>query len=591
MPSECDNCHIAAALRLHASVFEHSGEAILVTDAANRIIAANPELTRLTGYPTEELLGRDPKILSSGETPPETYRAMWDALRAQGRWQGELRDRRKDGGVYPKWVRITALQDAGGAGYIASFTDISKRKSDEARLSHLAFNDSLTGLLNRHGLKIQLDRAMTAGADASRRPLAAPLAILLLGLHHLKSINKTLGHAVGDQLLAGVAERLSACAPDTSILATLGGGEFVIGLPAPTEPQARGAAHALADKILGALGDFQISDGRRVHADASIGISVFPADGADAATLLQHAAAAMYAAKENKRANIQFFDAAMNLRALARLELETDLRDALKAGQLELHYQPQITASDGRICGFEALLRWRHPRRGMVSPADFIPIAEASGLIEPIGAWVLDSACRQLADWRAEGIAGLRMAVNLSARELRSSDLVERVRTVLDRHGIQASQIEIEVTESVAMDDPERGIELLRQLHALGVTLAIDDFGTGYSSLAYLKLLPIHVLKIDRAFVRDVETDANDAAICAATIALAHTLGLKVVAEGIETEAQRHVLATVQGCDYLQGYFFGRPAPAASWRERLLDTKSPAAGISSTPFSTDKDAT
>ncbi|MHB1360052.1 MAG: putative bifunctional diguanylate cyclase/phosphodiesterase [Rhodocyclaceae bacterium] len=587
MPSECDNCHVAAALRLHASIFEHSGEAILVTDAANRIVAANPELTRLTGYTTEELLGRDPKILSSGETPPETYRAMWDALRKQGRWQGELRDRRKDGGVYPKWVRITALQDAGGAGYIASFTDISKRKSDEARLSHLAFNDSLTGLLNRHGLKIQLDRAMTpVGAT-----LAAPLAILLLGLDHLKDINKTLGHAVGDQLLVGVAERLSACVPDTAILATLGGGEFVIVLPMLTVPQDIAAARTLADEIFGALGNFQMIDGRMVQADACIGIAVFPADGADAATLLQHAAAAMYAAKENTHANIQFFDAAMNLHALARLELETDLRGALEAGQLELHYQPQVTAGDGRIRGFEALLRWRHPLRDFVSPVDFIPIAEESGLIEPIGAWVLDSACRQLADWRAEGIAGLRMAVNLSARELRSSDLVERVRTVLDRHGIQASQIEIEVTESVAMDDPERGIERLRQLHALGVTLAIDDFGTGYSSLAYLKLLPIHVLKIDRAFVRDVETDANDAAICAATIALAHTLGLKVVAEGIETEAQRHVLATVQGCDYLQGYFFGRPAPAASWRERLLDTKSPAAGISSTPFSTDKDAT
>ena len=342
---------------------------------------------------------------------------------------------------------------------------------------------------------------MTAGADTSRRPLAAPLAILLLGLHHLNAINKTLGHAVGDQLLAGVAERLSACAPDTGILATLGGGEFVIAIPVPTEPQDRGAARVLAEKVLGALDDFQMIDGRRVHAGASIGIALFPADGADAATLLQHAAAAMYAAKENKRANIQFFDAAMGLRAMARLELEADLRCALAAGQFELHYQPQVTAHDGRICGFEALLRWHHPLRGFVAPADFIPIAEATGLIEPIGAWVLDSACRQLAAWRADGNTGLRMAVNLSARELRASDLVERVRAVIDRHGIQPGELEIEVTESVAMDDPEQGIERLRALRALGVTLAIDDFGTGYSSLAYLKLLPIH--EIGRASCRE----------------------------------------------------------------------------------------
>ncbi|MDP3031687.1 MAG: EAL domain-containing protein [Rhodocyclaceae bacterium] len=558
MLPECDSCHIAAALRVHASIVEHSGEAVLVTDAANRIVAANPELTRLTGYAAEELLGHDPRIFTSGETPPETFREMWDALNQQGRWEGELRDRRKDGTTFPKWVRITALRDSGiTSGYIASFTDIGKRKFDEARLRHLAFNDSLTGLLNRHGLKIQLDRAITAEG--------APLAVLLLGLEHLKDINKTLGHAVGDQLLVAVAERLSACVPDTSIFATLGGGEFVIVL---TGPQDSAAARTLANGMLGALGDFHMIDGRKVHTDACIGAALFPADGADAATLLQHAATAMYAVREKGRANVQFFDTAMEMRALARLELEADLRGALEAGQLSLHYQPQVTAADGRICGFEALLRWRHPLRGMVSPAEFIPVAEESGLIEPIGAWVLDTACRQLAAWRVDGVKGLRMAVNLSARQLHAADLVLQVQALLDRHGILPGELEIEVTESVAMSDPEQGIERLRALRALGITLAIDDFGTGYSSLAYLKLLPIHVLKIDRAFVRDVETNANDTAICAATVALAHTLGLKVVAEGIETEAQRHVLIG-QGCDYLQGYLFGWPAPAEAWPEHL----------------------
>lgn len=555
----CDSCHVTATLQRHLSIFEHSGEAILVTDAANRIVAANPELTRLTGYAPEELLGHNPRILASGETPPETYREMWDALRAQGRWQGELRDRRKDGSTYPKWVRITVLPDA--AGYIASFTDISARKDIEARIRYLAYHDDLTDTFNRHGLKIQLDQALAAA-----RRSAAPLALLLLDLDNFKSINDTLGHSVGDQLLIEAARRLRECVRASDILARLGGDEFVVVL---TDMEAARAALSVAGKLLAVLRAPYAIDARTLHASASIGVAVFPADGADAETLLKNADAAMYLAKEKGRDNVRFFDDEMRVRALARLELENDLRGALKAGQFALHYQPQVAARDGRILGFEALLRWHHPLRGFVSPADFIPIAEASGLIEPIGAWVLDTACRQLKVWRAEGIAGVRMAVNLSARQLRAADLVERVQDVLDRHGIPPGALEIEITESVAMDDPAQSIERLRALRALGVTLAIDDFGTGYSSLAYLKLLPIHVLKIDRSFVRDVDTDANDAAICAATIALAHTLGLKVVAEGIETETQRHILATVQRCDYLQGYLIGRPAPAESWRERL----------------------
>ncbi|MDO8960403.1 MAG: bifunctional diguanylate cyclase/phosphodiesterase, partial [Rhodocyclaceae bacterium] len=347
----------------------------------------------------------------------------------------------------------------------------------------------------------------------------------------------------------------------------LGGDEFVVVL---AKLAAAGDALPVAGKLLDALAAPYAIGGRTLHSGASIGVAMFPADGADGATLLKHADAAMYHAKGQGRANIQFFDAAMGVRALARLELEADLRGALEAGQLGLHYQPQVAAADGRIHGFEALLRWRHPVRGFVSPADFIPVAEESGLIEPIGAWVLDTACRQLAAWRAQGFTGLCMAVNLSARQLRTADLAHRVQAAIDRHGIPPGALEIEITESVAMDDPERGIARLNDLHRLGVTLAIDDFGTGYSSLAYLKLLPIHVLKIDRAFVRDVETDPNDAAICAATVLLAHTLGLKVVAEGIETAAQRQTLGG-QGCDYLQGYLFGRPAPAEAWHEHLMN--------------------
>jgi len=557
----------AARLQLHASIFEHSGEAIVVTDTANRIVAANPAFSRITGYAPEDVLSHDPRILSSGTTPPATYREMWSALNHQGHWQGELHDRHKDGHTYPKWTRITVVPDAAtGARYIASFTDISAQKDAEARLTHLAFNDDLTETLNRHGLKIQFNRAL---AEARRD--GAPLALLLLDLDRFKIVNDTLGHAVGDKLLTDVARRLRACVRESDIIARLGGDEFVVVLTGMDDAT---DALPVAGKILAALSAPHAIEERTLHSSVSIGIAVFPADGADGATLLKNADAAMYHAKEQGRANIQFFDAEMNARALARLELEADLRGALAAGQLELHYQPQVAARRGQIRGFEALLRWHHPLRGMVSPDDFIPIAEESGLIEPIGAWVLDTACRQLAAWQAEGVTGIRMAVNLSARQLRAPNLVEQVGEVLARHNIQPGELEIEVTESVAMDNPEQSIERLRALRALGVTLAIDDFGTGYSSLAYLKLLPIHVLKIDRAFVRDVETDANDAAICAATVALAHTLGLQVVAEGIETAAQRHVLASVQGCDYLQGYLIGRPAPAEAWRERLVGISS-----------------
>ena len=305
-----------------------------------------------------------------------------------------------------------------------------------------------------------------------------------------------------------------------------------------------------------------------------MGIALFPDDGEEPSTLLKCADAAMYSTKAHGRNSFEFFSPAMTAIATGRLELERDLREALQSGQFELHYQPQICAADDRVCGVEALLRWRHPVRGMVSPLTFIPVAEETGIIQPLGLWVLDEACRQLAAWRREGIDGVRMAVNLSAQQLRSPDLIGEVRAALRRHGLGHGDLELEVTESTAMTDPERAIGQLKALRDLGVHLAIDDFGTGYSSLAYLKLLPIQTLKLDRAFVSDIETDENDAAISAATLALAHSLGLTVVAEGIETEGQSEFLRR-HGCDVLQGYLFGRPEPGpgirARWRARGED--------------------
>ncbi|MFA7269422.1 MAG: EAL domain-containing protein [Sterolibacterium sp.] len=545
-----------AQLSLYASVFHHSGEGIVITDAENRIISVNDSFTRLTGYTPDEVRGRNPRILASGRTPCETYQAMWTALNSDGYWQGEVWERRKDGHVYPKWLSITVMRNAAGAltHYIASFTDISERKAAEERISRLAHHDALTGLYNRFSLQDRLGQTLLTARREREQ-----VAIMFIDLDHFKNINDTLGHHVGDGLLVEVARRLLSSVRESDIVARLGGDEFVVVLAGM---EADSDAVTVAGKIIHVLGEPYHIDGHELHSSPSIGIGLYPGDGTDEQTLMKNADTAMYHAKAQGRNNYQFFTAAMNAAATQRMKLEHDLRRALAEGQMLLFYQPQVEAGSGRLCGVEALVRWRHPERGLVPPDDFIPIAEETGLILPLGEWVLNEACRQLAAWKAHGVAGLHVAINISAQQLRSPDLLEQVRTALDRHDLVAGEVELEITESAAMDDPERAIALLQSLSALGVKLAIDDFGTGYSSLAYLKRLPIQVLKLDRSFVSDIESDEDDAAICAATIALAHTLGLKVVAEGVETKAQEYFLSTVHRCDILQGYLFGKPVPA-----------------------------
>lgn len=544
-----------AQIRLYANVFEKSGEAILISDGANRILAVNPALIDHTGYSLEELRGQDPRILASGHTPPEIYVDMWQALNARGYWQGELADRRKDGGVYTKWAAISVIRNDAGVPthYIASYTDITDRKAAEQRIEYLAHHDSLTGLFNRYNLESRLQQALLGARRENEM-----LAVLFIDLDRFKVINDTLGHHVGDLLLSEVARRLHLTVRECDIVGRLGGDEFVVvvtGLTASID------VASVAGKLRHALGQPYHIEDRVLHTTPSIGISVFPGNGEDTETLMKHADTAMYHAKEQGRNNVQFFTAALNAAASERLELEVELRNALEQKQFLLHYQPQVSAADGRVCGVEALVRWRHPERGLIPPLKFIPVAEETGMIEAIGAWVLDESCRQLAAWRAAGIEGIRMAVNLSAHQLRAPELIEQVKMTLGRYELQEGDLELEVTESVAMENPERAIGQLHALRALGVHLAIDDFGTGYSSLAYLKLLPIQTLKLDRAFVRDIETDSNDAAISTATLALAHSLGLKVVAEGVETEVQRDFLVR-NGCDFLQGYLFSKPEPA-----------------------------
>ncbi len=556
-------------LELYTNVFRHSGEEIIVTDHANRIISVNPAFTRHTGYTLDDVRGENPSILSSGRTPRETYQTMWACIRESGFWQGELSDRRKDGTIYPKWASISVIRNEAGevTHHIASFTDISERKAAEERIHQLAHHDPLTGLLNRFSLESRLQQAVLTARREEEQ-----LAVLFVDMDHFKLINDTLGHHIGDLLLVEISRRLQACVRESDIIARLGGDEFVVVLSALRDSM---AAAATAGKIVESLGHPYLIEHHVLHTSPSIGIAMFPADGKDVDSLMKDADTAMYDAKRRGRNNYQFFTAAMTAAADERIELERGLRRAIAENRLELHYQPQVRADNGTVCGVEALARWNDPELGTVPPLKFIPVAEETGLIEALGSWVLKEACWQLAAWRAEGIYGVRMAVNLSAHQLRDPELVERVRAAMDEHGIGEGDLELEVTESVAMDNPERAISQLQALREIGVELAIDDFGTGYSSLAYLKLLPIQTLKLDRAFVRDIESDENDAAISAATLALAHNLGLKVVAEGVETEAQRQFLAT-HGCDILQGYLFSRPLPAAQ-ATAFLAQRSPAA--------------
>ena len=544
-------------LRLLAKVFAHSGEAILVTDAQNRIVSVNESFTRLTGYSADEVQGQNPRILSAGRTTREEYDEMWQAIRHKGTWQGEIWDQRKDGSVYPKWLTISTLRDDQGrvTHYIGNFTDISERKDAERQILHLAHHDTLTGLANRFSLHQRLEQAVALARRDGRG-----LAVLFIDLDRFKAINDSLGHPMGDRLLIEVGQRLRGSVRESDAVARFGGDEFVIVMTDLQEANV-GQISSLASKILRRLSRAYNIAGRELHSTPSIGISVFPEDGDDVDTLLKNADMAMYHAKSLGRANFQFFTPAMNEAAAERAELESALRRAIETRQFLLHFQPQIDALSGRTQCVEALVRWQHPDRGLVPPAKFIPLAEDTGMIEGVGRWVLDAACRQLWWLRSHGWPGVRMAVNLSARQLKQDDLIPWIEQLLAVHGIPASELELEITESVAMENPEATIDILRRLRDLGVTLAIDDFGTGYSSLAYLKLLPIQRLKLDRSFVRDIESDHNDAIICSATIALAHSLGLEVVAEGVETEAQYAFLRYL-GCDLIQGYYFSRPLPA-----------------------------
>jgi diguanylate cyclase (GGDEF)-like protein/PAS domain S-box-containing protein len=560
---------VEGRLDLMATVFQHSREAIMITDARNRIIATNQAFSTLTGYSAEEVLGHNPRMLSAGLTPSDLYRQLWQDLNEHGTWQGEVWDRRKDGRVYPKWLTINTVRNDQGAvtHYVGIFSDITERKQAEERIYRLAHHDSLTGLNNRMALTLELNHAV-AYATAH----AQMLAVMLIDLDHFKEVNDVHGHAIGDQLLQQVAQRLQQAVRHGDQVARLGGDEFVVLLPQVSHLEAAGM---VAEKIRASLDAPFVLEHLTLRTTASIGLACCPQDGDTAEHLLKRADTAMYHGKSQGRNQVCFYTEGMEALLLERVHLTAELRKALDLGQFELHYQPQFSATTGELVGVEALLRWCHPIEGWIPPARFIPVAEQSGLILPLGDWVLNEACRQWRHWKdSYEDLNLRVAVNLSAQQLADAQLTDTVAERLRIHRIPAECLELEITESMLMEDAQASTTRLEALRDMGLRLSIDDFGTGYSSLSYLKTLPLHGLKLDRSFVQEVETDPSSAAICQSIIVLAHNLGLEVVAEGVETPAQQTFLNR-HHCDLLQGYLLARPLPPAQLTE-LIDSRQQA---------------
>ncbi|MBS0346005.1 MAG: EAL domain-containing protein [Proteobacteria bacterium] len=562
-----------ARLRQAASVFECAREGVMITDADGMLLAVNRAFVDITGYGEAEVLGRNPSLLRSGRHGPEFFQAMWISLAQTGQWQGELWNRRKNGELYPCWMTMSRVTDEHQRtiNYVALLTDISQVRRSEEQLAHLAHYDPLTELPNRLLLQSRLEHALDHARRGGKR-----VALLSINLDHFQTINDSLGHGMGDLLLLEASRRLQTRVRSEDTLGRLGGDEFLLILESVTSPDT--AAEA-AQFILSALETpFRFGEETELYIGASIGISLFPDNGQTANELLRNADIALHQAKAQGRNRFCFYTTSMNADAIARLELNAALRRAIGRREFALYYQPKVNLLSGHITGAEALIRW--PRGDRVdAPGSFIPLAEANGLIVPIGTWVIDEACRQLHVWQTRFGAWGRVAINVSALQFRSGKLQEIVGAALTRHALPAGSIELELTESMLMDDPLQTIEVLHALKGLGVNLSLDDFGTGYSSFGYLSRFPIDALKIDRSFIQGITADPESGLIAVSIVELAHRMKLKVVAEGIETVVQRDYLKACD-CDEMQGYLFSRPLPAADFedllqRQTLAATRTP----------------
>ncbi len=537
-----------------ATVFDSTADGVTITAPDGCILAVNRAFTEITGYTEAEALGHNPRLLRSGYHDDAFYRRMWATITRDGRWQGELWNKRKDGRVFPQWLTITAVKNQSGQviHYVGVFSDTSAIKKAQEQIDHQAQHDPLTGLPNRLRLEDRLHRATQRACSDH-----TSFALLFINLDRFKSINDTFGHHLGDRVLCKIAERLSRLTRASDTLARLGGDEFLIILEDIAQPA---EAVRLAEQILKNLRDCPVTLEQDFYIGASIGISLFPQDGDDASTLIRNADVAMYRAKERGRNTCEFFTQELPTFSLERFQLEASLRQGIGRDELRVYLQPQFSLRSGKLIGAEALVRWQHPELGLLAPGHFIAIAEDSGLIVPLGEWVQRAACAQWALWVAAGRNPGVLSLNVSGIEFRRGHIIESLRTTLAQTQLPAPLLELEITESAIMSHAESSIQMLNELRLMGVSLAIDDFGTGYSSLAYLKRLPLNKLKVDQSFVRGLPGDAEDGAITRAVIALGHSLQLKVIAEGVETEEQRAFL-TAEGCDEMQGYLRGKPVP------------------------------
>lgn len=550
-------------LQLAATVFENTAEGVLITDTDQRITAVNRAFSEITGYSEIEALGQTPRLLASGQHDSAFYVAMWHQLTAEGHWQGEIFNKRKNSELYPSWLTISAVRNSEReiTHFVAVFADISSLKHAQAKLDYQAHHDPLTGLPNRALFENRLHAALQCSQVSNRQG-----AVLFLDLDRFKHINDSLGHPVGDLLLKGIAQRLKEQVRDVDTVARLGGDEFIILLPGLHKPS---DASAIANKLLACFSaPFQAGE-HEFFTSASIGISLYPQDGSDVASLIRNADAAMYRSKAKGRNRVEAYTRDLTAQASVRVALENELRRAIERNELSLCYQPKLSLKTQNLVGAEALIRWNHPTFGDVSPEHFIHLAEENGTILQLGDWVLEQACRQMHQWQKRYQPFGPLSINLAGAQMRQPHLAKRIEQLLKTYQLKAGDLQLEITENFIMSQAEEALSVLHQLKQLGVQLAIDDFGTGYSSLSYLKRLPLDILKIDQSFIRGLPDDPHDAAITRAIIALGRSMQLTIIAEGVENQAQQHFLAA-EGCEQIQGYIVSLPLPPEEFAAGFL---------------------